>query len=111
MTIMINVGRDFARLPIGRYRRDSKTSGEAFREDVLVPALNRAADEVVVVDLSEALGYGSSFLDEAFGGLVRDRGYRREDLRRRLRKIGKAHAGNPVTNAPLVCRLPLDKKT
>src|SRR3546814_13334292 len=85
MTIMINVGRDFARLPIGRYRRDSKTSGEAFREDVLVPALNRAADEVVVVDLSEALGYGSSFLDEAFGGLVRDRGYRREDLRRRLR--------------------------
>src|SRR3546814_3762160 len=85
MTIMINVGRDFARLPIGRYRRDSKTSGEAFREDVLVPALNRAADEVVVVDLSEALGYGSSFFDEAFGGLVRDRGYRREALRRLLR--------------------------
>src|SRR3546814_15338079 len=47
--------------------------------------LNRAADEVVVVDLSEALGYGSSFLDEAFGGLVRDRGYRREDMRGRLR--------------------------
>jgi len=65
----IRVARDFSRYPAGRFRDDGPYSGEAFREDFLLPALH--AGEQVVVDLDGVRGYGSSFLEEAFGGLVR----------------------------------------
>jgi hypothetical protein len=65
----INVGRDFSRYPAGRYEKDGPHSGQAFREQLLVPALMSGGE--VRVELDDALGYGSSFLEEAFGGLVR----------------------------------------
>jgi hypothetical protein len=65
----INVGRDFSRYPAGRFEKDGPHSGEAFRERFLRPALAQGQD--VEVELDDALGYGSSFLEEAFGGLVR----------------------------------------
>lgn len=66
----IHVGRDFSKHPAGRYRDDGPNSGQRFREDFLVPAL-READEVLVV-LDGTRGFGSSFLEEAFGGLIRE---------------------------------------
>lgn len=68
--VTINVARDFSRYPSGRYRSDSKASGQEFRDDYLVPPLLRGCR--VVVELDGTLGYGSSFLDEAFGGLRRE---------------------------------------
>lgn len=52
---------------------DGPGSGEAFRDDVLIPALTRArdADTVLVVDLDGVAGLPTSFLEEAFGGLLR----------------------------------------
>ena len=47
------------------------------------PALD--AEDVVVLHLDCAEGYGSSFLSEAFGGLVRSGGYTSEQLHRKLR--------------------------
>ncbi|MCL1922029.1 MAG: STAS-like domain-containing protein [Kiritimatiellaeota bacterium] len=67
----IQVGLDFTTTPIGRFRKDSQYSGQVFREDYLVPALNDSTIEKVIVDLSGVEGYGSSFLEEAFGGLIR----------------------------------------
>lgn len=69
-TIEIRVADNFSRTPAGRYRTDGPWSGEAFREDHLAPALGDA-DQKVVVYLDGVEGYGSSFLEEAFGGLVR----------------------------------------
>ncbi|MCX7176017.1 MAG: STAS-like domain-containing protein [Proteobacteria bacterium] len=69
-TRTINVARDFSRYPAGRYTTDGPFSGAAFRDDYLLPAL-RAGDEVSV-ELDGVRGYGSSFLEEAFGGLVRN---------------------------------------
>lgn len=66
---MISVARDFTRFPAGRYKRNGKTSGEAFRERFLEEPLRRG--EIVTVELDGTVGYGSSFLEEAFGGLVR----------------------------------------
>jgi hypothetical protein len=60
---------DFSRFPAARYRSDGASSAEAFREDVLSPVLRTA--KYVVVDFSGTRGYASSFLEEAFGGLVR----------------------------------------
>lgn len=79
----INIGKDFSDTPLGRYRTDGPASGERFREDVLAPALRADVDVVVVID--DAEGYGSSFLDEAFGGLVRCGYFTREELKARLK--------------------------
>jgi len=69
MTTVINIAKDFSDVPAGRYRADGAFSGEVFREDVLLPALQR--DAKVNVQLDGVEGYSSAFLEEAFGGLVR----------------------------------------
>jgi len=66
----ISVAKDFTRFPSGRLK--GVTSGEAFRERFLESAIR--AGESIEVDLDGTLGYSSSFLDEAFGGLVRTLG-------------------------------------
>lgn len=69
----ISIASDFSDVPAGRHRVDGPWSGEAFREDLLAPAIEQAIAEgdTVSVDLDGVEGFGSSFLDEAFGGLVR----------------------------------------
>lgn len=66
----IDVAREFTGRPFGRYRTDGNRSGEVFREDLLVPALRQY--DHVTVNLGGTNFYGSSFLEEVFGGLVRE---------------------------------------
>lgn len=69
--------------PFGRYRDPhGEQSGEVFRDEVLLPAF-RASSEPVIVDLDGARGLSPSFLEEAFGGLVR-RGVPRKQVLSRL---------------------------
>lgn len=72
----INIGVDFSRSPSGRTARDGPHNGTTFREKHLKRAvkLSQSANEKLTIKLDDAEGYGSSFLDEAFGGLVR-KGY------------------------------------
>jgi hypothetical protein len=65
----VDVGHDFTRYPAGRDLNDGPFCGEVFRERFLQPRLDR--HEKIVVKLDSALDYGSSFLEEAFGGLIR----------------------------------------
>lgn len=81
MTTTISIARDFSRNPAGRYRKDGRFSGEVFREDVLVPKLSKGS---ICVILDGTDGYGSSFLEEAFGGLVRTRKWSLDDLKSKL---------------------------
>jgi hypothetical protein len=67
--LVINVAKDYTRYPAGRFARHGATSGEGFREQHLVPAVR--SGERFAVELDGTIGYGSSFLEEAFGGLVR----------------------------------------
>jgi hypothetical protein len=69
-TVTINIASQFSRYPAGRYKADGPYSGEAFRDDFLIPQL-RQPDTRVVIQLDGARGLASSFLEEAFGGLVR----------------------------------------
>lgn len=63
-TKKINIAREYSRYPTGRYKEHSNSSGEGFRDDHLIPALDRNETVIVILDGTE--GYGSSFLDEAF---------------------------------------------
>lgn len=62
----LSVARDFSRFPAGRCEADGPYSGEAFRLR-LVQELEKGP---VTVLLDGTMGYGSSFLEVAFGGLV-----------------------------------------
>ena len=78
---VINIANDFSRAPAGRYISDGPNSGERFRDQWLVPALK--ADSSVILEMDGTRGYGSSFLEEAFGGLVR-LGFVAGDLTKRI---------------------------
>lgn len=67
----IKIVEDFSPSPGGRFRKDGPFSGEQFREDILCPALENF--EKIQVELDGAFGYPSSFLEEAFGGLIRNK--------------------------------------
>lgn len=79
----IRVASDFTNAPAGRYAADGPFSGERFRENLLAPAIRRGGP--VTVHLDDVEGYGSSFLEEAFGGLVRVAGFSPDELRIKLR--------------------------
>lgn len=83
--ITFNLARDFSVYPGGRFRRDGPHSGEELR-DKLVDLIKRATQEGVKVRviLDGAAGYGASFLEEAFGGLVRNGNFTVENLGRVL---------------------------
>lgn len=79
--ITVRVASDFSRHPAGRFLSDGPFSGEAFRRKFLEP--NLAIDEQIVIEFDGARGYGSSFLEEAFGGLVR-KGYAKDIILSKL---------------------------
>jgi hypothetical protein len=83
MTIKINIAKDFSRSPGGRHITDGPYSGERFRQEFLLPALK--AEGTVEVELDGLLTSGSSFLEEAFGGLVRVSGLNSDDLHNKLK--------------------------
>lgn len=82
MNRVINIARDFSDVPAGRFPEDGEFNGQRFRREFLVPALRQGSRVEVVFDDTE--GFGSSFLEEAFGGLIRYEHFSPEDLRARL---------------------------
>lgn len=82
----ISIDTDFSPFPAGRYRNDGPNSGERFRDDLLAPALRMEETQVL---LDGAVGFGSSFLEEAFGGLVRVARFTHSDLASRLKLVTK----------------------
>ena len=79
----IDVATDFSMTPGPRFKRLGPHSGEEFREAIM-RALSRHPDEEIEVFLDGTEGYGSSFLEEAFGGIVRHSGFPAAEIRRRL---------------------------
>lgn len=67
--IKIEIARQFSQEPYGRWPEHGNDNGERFRQEYLVPALKKY--DKVSVEMGGAVGYGSSFLEESFGGLVR----------------------------------------
>ena len=82
----ISVANDFSPFPAGRFLADGKFSGERFRDEFLVPALRE--HDHVSINMDDVFGFGSSFLEEAFGGLVRIHGFTAHELRKALTLSG-----------------------
>lgn len=78
----LRVADDFSATPGSRYEREGEFSGEVFRRSVLLPQLRSAmaSGQKLLIDLDGTAGYGTSFLEEAFGGLVRTDGISSEQL-------------------------------
>lgn len=66
----INIPKDFSRHTGLRYKRHGEYSGEEFRDNYLIPALQEEGTVSIELDGSKG-DYGPSFLEEAFGGAVR----------------------------------------
>ena len=94
MAITYNIAREFSTTPGGRFKRHGPYSGEAFRDDVLCNLLREAieSDGKLTIELDGTAGYGSSFLEEAFGGLIRLGLFEREQVKRHL----ELRAGDPL---------------
>ena len=77
----INVIKDFNSKPYGRYPDDGAGCGENFRK-YLAGFLKEY--DLVHVELTGYNRYGRSFIDEAFGGLIRVEGYTLSQLKKKL---------------------------
>ena len=83
----ISIAKDFSKFPAGRFREDGKSSGEEFREDILTPILSDPDIDRVMVSFDGVAGFGSSFLEEAFGGLVRSGEFSADYLTEHLKLV------------------------
>lgn len=82
---------DFSDYPAGRSTKDGPDNGSRFRDEVLVPAIREAikSHDVVAVELDDVKSFGSSFLEEAFGGLIRDRLFKPTEITRTLKIVAE----------------------
>lgn len=89
MQLRINIAEDFSPTPGARYSSEAAFSGEEFRTNILAPKLKDAIanSETLVIDLDGSCGYGVSFLDEAFGGLIRVDKFKLRDILRHVKFI------------------------
>jgi len=71
--IFVKVSEEYSETPGGRFISAGPYSGEDFKDNFLIPKLNKAILEntILVIDLDGGYGYPSCFLEEVFGGLVR----------------------------------------
>lgn len=79
----ISIAEEYSKTPAGRYYTDGSYTGERFRNELLYPAL--VENDEVEINLDNTLGYGSSFLEEAFGGLIREKGMSINELQTKLK--------------------------
>jgi hypothetical protein len=80
---ILKIGIQFSDDPAGRFYTDGDGNGEEFREEVLKPILESyiPKGKKLSINIDDNVeGYGSSFLVEAFGGLVRNGYFKSDDV-------------------------------
>jgi hypothetical protein len=89
--ILIKIARDFVPTPGPRYIKEGSHSGELFRDTILFPKLQDAIAKriKVIVELDGTAGYGTSFLEETFGGLIREKKMDLKTIEQHLEIISK----------------------
>jgi len=87
----IKISKDFSSTPGPRFIREGDFSAELFRKELLLPAITKAIKDNVVltVDVDGTAGYGKSFFEESFGGLIRDEGLAYDGIIKHLEVISE----------------------
>ena len=82
MSMIINISKDFSSIPGARYPEEGDFSGYEFRTKILYPKLVQAINEykTLTVILDGTAGLGTSFLEESFGGLIRENKLKYDDI-------------------------------
>ncbi|GEK12664.1 STAS-like domain-containing protein [Aliivibrio fischeri] len=81
MMKIINVVKDFNSKPYGRYEEDGLGAGVYFRQILAKELRDNTTVKVVLTGYNR---YGRSFIDEAFGGLIREDGFTKSELDKKL---------------------------
>lgn len=65
--------KDFSITPGSRYIDEGDFSGEVYRKNILEPIFKESLQTgtKILIDLDGTIGYGTSWLEEVFGGLAR----------------------------------------
>lgn len=76
------VAKEFTTTPSARKVSEGKFSGFELRE-ILTPLIRESISnrQNFTINLDGTAGYGTSFLEEVFGGLVRDEHFSKNDLK------------------------------
>lgn len=87
--VKYSIAQGFSRHPGPRQIIEGANSGELFRTKVFRDLVRKAIQEesTIVLDLDGTAGYGTSFLEECFGGLIREDGIPYEALVNRFEFI------------------------
>lgn len=81
------IASEFSPITGGRTPEEGDFSGELFRDEVLAPKYRECLEngECLEIVFDDCYGIGTSFLEEAFGGLVRK--YKYMDVLKHIRLV------------------------
>lgn len=84
--VIVKIAKDYTKTPGPRYEIEGSFSGEVFRKTIFTDIIRGAIkdNKKIIVDLDGTVGYGTSFLEEIFGGLIRDDKIPYDELIKRL---------------------------
>jgi hypothetical protein len=84
--VTFKIARDFSPTPGPRYIHEGINSGELLRTSKFFDLFSNAIKEnkKVIIDLDGTAGYGTSFLEEIFGGLIREQHLDYNEIIKRL---------------------------
>lgn len=90
-TVVVKIAKDYSSTPGPRYEVEGSYSGEQFRKTKFTQIFREAINhnQKIIVDLDGVVGYGTSFLEEIFGGLIREDHLSYPDIVKKLTIISK----------------------
>lgn len=92
-SIEINIATDFSKFPTGRFPSHGDYNGEKFRKSFLVENIKNQEISLIIVNIDGVLMRGSSFFEEAFGGLIREEGISYETIKQKIKIVSEKKPG------------------
>lgn len=87
----LKVATEFSIIPSGRQLSDGSATGQHFYNVLLDKLADLKKNEQLTIDFDGVLTAGSSFLDESFAGLVRNKKISRKDFNKKIVIVANEH--------------------
>jgi len=85
--MIYRIADEYSKTPGSRYISEGEYSGEDFRKNHLTKIIKEHINSgtEIIIDLDGTAGYSSGFLEEAFGGLIREEKFEFKEVIRILK--------------------------